>query len=122
MRASVVIASHNEGELLWKTVRSCLDTTEGLDCEVIVADDASDDNSLELLRRHCDGAARIVRFDTREGVSRTKDLGARAAGARCSCSLTRTSSPSPGLSRTGRGCRAVRRQGFDLTADRDARR
>ena len=69
MRASVVLASHNEGELLWKTVRSCLDTTEGLDCEVIVADDASDDNSLELLRRHCDGAARIVRFDTRRCLS-----------------------------------------------------
>jgi hypothetical protein len=40
MRISVVVASHNEGELLWKTVRSCLEAVEGLDAEVLVADDA----------------------------------------------------------------------------------
>jgi GT2 family glycosyltransferase len=79
MRASIVIASHNEGELLWKTVRSCLETTADLDCEVVVADDASDDGSFEALRAHCGDAARVVRIERREGVSRAKDLAARAA-------------------------------------------
>ena len=41
MRASLVIAAHNEGESLAKTIGSCIETCAGLDCEIVVADDAS---------------------------------------------------------------------------------
>ncbi len=78
MRTSVVIASHNEGDLLWRTVGSCLETTHDLDCEIVVADDASTDGCVEeMLRRF--PHIRVVRFPERRGVSPTKDLAARSS-------------------------------------------
>jgi glycosyltransferase involved in cell wall biosynthesis len=47
MRASIIIASHNEGDLLANTIESCVETTAGMDYEIIVADDASSDGSAE---------------------------------------------------------------------------
>ena len=76
MRASIAIASHNEGDLLWKTVRSCLETTEGLDVEVVVADDASTDGSVEELRRRYPHVKADV-APARLGVSPTKDRAGR---------------------------------------------
>lgn len=78
MKTSVVIASLNEGESLWKTVRSCLETTAELDCEILIADDSSLDQSLDEVRSRFPGV-RIVAHDARRGVSPTKDLGARSA-------------------------------------------
>ncbi|HEV3262474.1 MAG TPA: glycosyltransferase [Gemmataceae bacterium] len=78
MRATIAIASCNEGELLARTVHSCLETTAGLDCEVVVADDASEDGSAERLRRRFPGV-RVVSHAERRGVSLTKDLAARCA-------------------------------------------
>ncbi len=78
MRASLVIASHNEGELLHKTVQSCIETIEDLDCEIVVADDASHDGSIEEFQRRFD-SVRVVTHPERLGVSATKDLGARHA-------------------------------------------
>lgn len=51
MFVSVIVAARNEGESLWKTVRSCSDGAPGLGFEVIVADDHSDDGSIEELQR-----------------------------------------------------------------------
>ncbi len=51
MRASIIIAAHNEGDSLGKTVQSCLETSAGLDCEIIVADDASFDGSIDEVQR-----------------------------------------------------------------------
>lgn len=80
MRASIAIATYNEGDLLWKTVRSCLDTLGALDAEIVVADDASDDGSIESLRTHCnDPRVRVVSFPERMGVARAKDRAGRAA-------------------------------------------
>ncbi len=78
MRASVVIPSHNEGILLWRTVRSCLQTISHLDCELLVADDASTDGSIEELRLLCPDV-RVAAHPKRMGVSTTKDLGVRQA-------------------------------------------
>jgi glycosyltransferase involved in cell wall biosynthesis len=47
MRASIVIAAYNEGESLWQTIGACVETSAGLDQEIIVADDASFDGSVE---------------------------------------------------------------------------
>jgi GT2 family glycosyltransferase len=52
MRASLIIAAHNEGEHLWKTVQACWSAIGGLDCEIVVSDDASTDDSIDdMLRR-----------------------------------------------------------------------
>lgn len=78
MRASLVIASHNEGSLIHRTVQSCIEAAEGLDCEIVVADDASTDGSIDHLRREFE-QVRVIANPVRQGVSATKDLAARTA-------------------------------------------
>lgn len=78
MRASIIIASHQEGDRLWRTVASCVETTVGLDREVIVADDASCDGSVEEATQRFP-QIRMVRHEERQGASPTKALGARHA-------------------------------------------
>ncbi len=81
MRTSVVIASHNEGDLLWRTVWSCVETTRELDCEIVVADDASTDGCVEEMQRRFPTSVRCD-FPERRGVSPTKDLAARSSRRR----------------------------------------
>lgn len=95
MKASIVISSHNEGDCLWKTVRSCKHTAGALDCEIVVADDASTDGSIaKLKRRYPD--VRVVAFPERRGVSPTKDLGARHARGDVLIFLDGHCNPEPG--------------------------
>ena len=95
MRASIIIAAHNEGDRLWRTVASCVETSAGLDCEIVVADDASWDGSVEeTLKRF--PQVRVVRHDERKGVSPTKDLGARHARGETLVFLDGHTKPEPG--------------------------
>lgn len=77
-RLSIVIAAHNEGKLLAKTIASCRGTIRDLEYEIIVADDASTDGSVEAVRRRWPGI-RVVSHRSRRGCSATKHLGARSA-------------------------------------------
>ena len=66
-----------------------------LDFEIIVADDASTDGSIEeLLKRFPD--VRVVRHERREGVSRTKDLGTQHARGEVLIFLDAHCKPDPG--------------------------
>lgn len=78
MRASIIIASHNEGDLLANTIESCIETTAGMDYEIIVADDASTDGSAEAAARRFP-MVRLHRNSKRQGASPTKHLGSRQA-------------------------------------------
>lgn len=76
MRFSLVIAAHNEGAALWKTVASCIETCSGLDYEIVVVDDASfDDSLIELQHRFPN--VRILTLPERLGASPAKALGAQ---------------------------------------------
>ncbi|MEQ8785778.1 MAG: glycosyltransferase [Pirellulaceae bacterium] len=78
MRTSIVIAAHNEGTALWRTVRAVEESIGKLDYEIVVADDASDDGSIdEAMKRF--PHLRVSRVDERQGASPTKDRGARQA-------------------------------------------
>jgi glycosyltransferase involved in cell wall biosynthesis len=70
-----LIAAHNEGEALWKTIRSCIEASAGLEYEIVVADDASVDGSLEEARRRFPQVRVVVSPDCR-GASPTKHLAA----------------------------------------------
>ncbi len=95
MRASLIIAAHNESDRLWRTVASCVETSAGLDCEIVVADDASWDESVgETLLRF--PQVRVVRHDERKGASPTKDLGARHARGEVLIFLDGHTKPEPG--------------------------
>jgi len=95
MRASIVIATCDEGASLEKTVRSCLETAAGLDAEVVVADDASTDGSPDEVERRFP-EVRLARHSTRRGVSQTKDLGARSARGDVLVFLDAHCKPEPG--------------------------
>jgi hypothetical protein len=41
MRASIIVASLNEGDRLWRTVASCLEDRGALNSEIVVADDGA---------------------------------------------------------------------------------
>jgi len=78
IRASIIIAAHNEGQSLWKTVRSCIESIGKLDHEILIADDASDDQSLEETLRRFPHLS-VHRHDQRRGASPTKHSGATNA-------------------------------------------
>jgi glycosyltransferase involved in cell wall biosynthesis len=80
MRLSIVIAAYNEGASLRKTIESCIETSSGLDgqYEIVVADDASDDDSVEAVARRF-LQVRIHRCPKRQGTSATKAAGAQQA-------------------------------------------
>jgi glycosyltransferase involved in cell wall biosynthesis len=78
MRASLIIASHNEGAALGNTIESCIASCHGLDYEIVVVDDASTDGSAEDIERRFP-QVRLHRQPQRVGASPAKALGARHA-------------------------------------------
>jgi glycosyltransferase involved in cell wall biosynthesis len=95
MRASIIIATHNEGEALSKTIESCIETSAGLDHEIILADDASTDGSVELAERRFT-QVRVHRHPERQGVSPTRVLGARNAKGEVLVFVDGHTNPAPG--------------------------
>ncbi len=78
VKTSIIIAAHNEGDRLLRTVDSVREVALIFGMEIIVADDASSDGSIaELQRRFAE--VRVVGNRERLGPSPTKDLGARSA-------------------------------------------
>lgn len=101
MRLSIVIAGHNEGENLLRTIQSCADTIGSLRHEFIVADDASTDGSIERALKQFP-RLQIVRHPDpkiRLGPSPTKDAGARAARGDVLLFLDAHCKPEPGAIR-----------------------
>jgi GT2 family glycosyltransferase len=78
MRASIIIAVHNEGLSLERTVRECIPALSNLDGEIVVVDDASTDGSVRSAAR-VSSLTRVIQHTERLGVAAAKDAGARAA-------------------------------------------
>ena len=78
---SIVVPTHNEGEQLSRTVAG-LTATAPQDCEVIVVDDFSTDDSISLLRQRNPGV-RVVRPPQRLGPPLAKNFGAQFAAGSC---------------------------------------
>jgi len=74
---SIVIATHNEGERLRRTVTG-LAATAPADFEVIIVDDFSTDGSIELLQASCP-EVRVVRPPRLLGPPLARNFGARFA-------------------------------------------
>jgi glycosyltransferase involved in cell wall biosynthesis len=100
MRLSIAIASHNEGSNLWRTVRSCLETTEGLAPEIVVVDDASTDGSIAELTRRYGADVRVVPIAERRGVAAAKDLAIRSTHGDVVVMIDAHCKPEPGALET----------------------
>ena len=95
MRTSVVIAACNEGEALARTLESCFEAMGRLDFEVVVADDASADGSLQAAVQRFP-TVRVVANPNRLGSSPTKALGAEHARGEVLVFLDGHTKPEPG--------------------------
>ena len=80
MRTSIVIATHNEGPLLEKTIASVRETTSMSETEIVVLDDGSTDGSAAAVAAR-DARIRFQRYEQRVGVARAKhDAALMASG------------------------------------------
>jgi GT2 family glycosyltransferase len=95
MRFSLVIAAHNEGDALRKSIASCTDTCIGLDYEIVVVDDASTDGSGPDVRSRFPHV-RLVTARSRRGASATKAAGAHEARGDVLVFLDGHCKPEPG--------------------------
>ena len=79
---SVVIPSYNYGHFLEECVNSILHGQEGIDVQVVIVDDASTDNSLEVARRIAasDDRVEVIAHPENRGVSATNNDGLDRAG------------------------------------------
>lgn len=77
MLVSLIVPAHDEARLIGRTVERLREAAEGagIDFEIVVADDASGDETGELARR---AGARVVRHERRQ-IAATRNLGAGAA-------------------------------------------
>src|SRR5215208_5234996 len=80
MDVSVVVPTRNRSALLSRTLRSAL-RQERVDFEVIVVDDASDDETPALLSALDDHRVRVLRHETLRGLSSSRNHGAEHARA-----------------------------------------
>ena len=76
---SVVIPAWNRAQLVCDAVRSALVQREG-EVEVIVVDDASTDNTTEVLEREFGAQIRVLRLEHRRGAGGARNAGARLVG------------------------------------------
>jgi len=98
MRASLLIAAHNEGDSLWKTIRACVEGCAGLDYEIVVADDASSDGSVRSAQQRYP-QIRVAGKERRQGASPTKHLAAVHARGDVLVFLDGHCNPEPGAIR-----------------------
>jgi glycosyltransferase involved in cell wall biosynthesis len=75
---SVVIPCHNAGPYIRQAVSSIL-SQSFTDFELIIVDDASTDESLEVVRQFSDSRIRLFENDVRSGISRTRNRGLEEA-------------------------------------------
>jgi dolichyl-phosphate beta-glucosyltransferase len=83
---SVVIPAYNEAERIRPGLEQILQYVQatGLDCELILVDDGSSDDTAEVVRRHLNGALplRVIRQDPNQGKAAAVKRGILAATGR----------------------------------------
>jgi len=72
---SVVIPAHNAAQTLGECLKA-IQSSDYRDYEVVLVDDASGDDTVEVARRH---GCRVIHSDENVGAAQAKNLGARAA-------------------------------------------
>jgi glycosyltransferase involved in cell wall biosynthesis len=75
---SVVIPTYNRAEYLPRAIDSVLDQTFS-DFELVVVDDASTDETSQIIREYTDGRLGYIQFDENAGANAARNAGIRAA-------------------------------------------
>lgn len=77
MDVSIIIVNYNSGKLLYNCVNSILDGLHDLEFEIIVVDNKSSDNSLDLCKSIRNDRLKIVESDCNLGFSKANNLGVK---------------------------------------------
>lgn len=82
-QVSVVIPTRNRWQMLAANGLAAAELQEGVEIEIVVVDDASDDETPARLHElaAADGRVRTIRHDTRRGLAAARNTGAGAARA-----------------------------------------
>ena len=76
---SIIITTYNYGRFIERAIRSCIDQSMPKNrYEIIVVDDASADNTSQILQNYSD-EVRIIRFDENKGLSAARNEGVKKA-------------------------------------------
>lgn len=78
MKLSVVVVNHNRCDLLKLTLNSIIKSTNGIDSEVIIVDDASTDESVSMLDMHYP-QLRSITNQVNEGIAKAANRGVQAS-------------------------------------------
>lgn len=70
---SVIIPSYNHGKYIAETIQSVLDQTFQ-DFEIIITDDASSDNTVEIIKKFTDRRIQLFCLSKNQGISRALDF------------------------------------------------
>lgn len=74
---SIIITNYNYGKYLSRCIRSCLNQ-KNCDVEVIVVDDCSTDNSMEVLSNF-EGKIKVLKTEKNSGVAIASNLGIKSS-------------------------------------------
>lgn len=75
---SICIPSYNSGKYIKTTVLSCLAQTY-LNIEIVVSDDCSTDNTIEVLESICDNRIRVIKHSSNQGLTRNWNASVESA-------------------------------------------
>jgi GT2 family glycosyltransferase len=78
MKVSIILVNYNSAVLLRQCLKSIYEQTKGISFEVIVVDNASSDNSMQIVRSEFPGV-KLIESSENLGFSRGNNLGARSA-------------------------------------------
>src|ERR1039457_2632426 len=78
IKASVIVPTFNRGYILGEAIQSILDQTYPL-FEVIIVDDGSTDDTVEVVNRFKDGRVRLIQHSMNSGVAAARNSGLKAA-------------------------------------------
>ena len=95
---SIVIPTYNRARFLGRSVRSVLNQTYK-NFEVIVVDDASTDDTAEIIKTFKDDRIRYIRHDANAGGAAARNTGIKASRGNMSPSRTAMTSGCPKNSR-----------------------
>jgi glycosyltransferase involved in cell wall biosynthesis len=86
LRLSIVIPVFNRAKLVHRAIQSCLESTRP-DFEVIVVDDCSIDNTLDVISNIQDHRLKVHRLPFNQGVCAARGAGVRACASSWVCFL-----------------------------------
>lgn len=81
MDLSIVIVNYNTKELLRQTVESIIKTSFGFDYEIIVVDNSSKDNSVEMVRENFESVV-LIANSSNLGYAKANNMGINKAAGR----------------------------------------